>query len=148
MRQASSPSSAFLPHRSRTILRSSVIPPTAIRAFAAGEQNRLRQYPKFGHIESIPESAREWHVNVLNSSSLAEVLVRERNLALLFRNLATLRTDIPLFDNVDHLRWTGPQANFDAIGQLLDKAVTEKKPKSRTARVGASARTKSSGEIQ
>ncbi len=103
---------------------------------------------KFGHIESIPESAREWHVNVLNSSSLAEVLVRERNLALLFRNLATLRTDIPLFDNVDHLRWTGPQANFDAIGQLLDKAVTEKKPKSRTARVGASARTKSSGEIQ
>jgi 5'-3' exonuclease len=103
---------------------------------------------KFGHIESIPESAREWHVNVLNSSSLAEVLVRERNLALLFRNLATLRTDIPLFDDVDRLRWTGPQANFDAIGQLLDKAVTEKKPMSRTARGDATAQTKNSGEIQ
>jgi 5'-3' exonuclease len=112
-----------------------------------GAKSTAAVLAKFGHIESIPESAREWHLSVLNSNSLAEVLVRERNLALLFRNLATLRTDIPLFDNVDRLRWTGPQTNFDAIGQLLDKAVTEKKPKSGTARVGATARTKNSGDI-
>jgi 5'-3' exonuclease len=94
-----------------------------------GAKSTATVLAKFGHIESIPESAREWHVNVLNSGSLAETLVRERKLALLFRTLATLRTDIPLFDDVDRLRWTGPQANFDAVGQLLDKAVTEKKPK-------------------
>jgi 5'-3' exonuclease len=85
---------------------------------------------KFGHIESIPESAQEWHVNVLNSASLAATLARDRKLALLFRTLATLRSDIPLFDNVDRLLWAGPRADFDAVGQLLDKAVTEKKPKS------------------
>jgi 5'-3' exonuclease len=84
---------------------------------------------KFGHIESIPPSVRDWHVNVTNSSSLAEVLVTRRKDALLFRTLATLKTDIPLFDNVDELRWTGPTLAFDAVGSLLDKAVTEKKAK-------------------
>jgi len=105
-----------------------------------GAKSTAAVLAKFGHIESIPESAQEWHVNVTNSAALAETLVRERNLALLFRNLATLRTDIPLFDNVDHLRWTGPQANFDAIGQLLDKAVTEKKPKPARAKARAEGR--------
>jgi 5'-3' exonuclease len=105
-----------------------------------GAKSTATVLAQFGHIESIPESAQEWHVNVTNSAALAETLVRERNLALLFRNLATLRTDIPLFDNVDHLRWTGPRANFDAIGQLLDKAVTEKKPKPARAKVRAEGR--------
>lgn len=89
---------------------------------------------RFAHIESIPVSALEWHVNVLNSSTLAATLERDRKLALLFRTLATLRTDIPLFDNVDSLRWAGPRAGFDAVGQLLDKAVTEKIAKSGTAK--------------
>jgi len=84
---------------------------------------------KFGHIESIPVSAQEWHVNVLNSASLAATLGRERKLALLFRTLATLRSDIPLFDNVDCLQWSGPKAEFDAIGRLLDKAVVERPSK-------------------
>ena len=96
-----------------------------------GAKSTAAVLAKFGHIESIPESAREWHVNVLNTSSLADTLVRDRRLALLFRTLATLRSDIPLFDNVDRLRWAGPTADFDAIGKLLDKAVTEKKPKTR-----------------
>jgi 5'-3' exonuclease len=113
-----------------------------------GAKSTAAVLAKFSHIESIPESALEWHVNVLNSGSLAETLVRERNLALLFRTLATLRTDIPLFDNLDRLRWTGPQADFDAIGQMLDKAVTEKKPKTEPARVSGTARTKNSEKPQ
>ncbi len=83
---------------------------------------------KFRHIELIPESARDWQVNVLNAGSLAETLSRERARASLFKQLATLRRDIPLFETVDSLRWTGPTAEFDAIGRLLDEAVTEKKP--------------------
>jgi 5'-3' exonuclease len=101
-----------------------------------GAKSTAAVLAKFGHIESIPVSPQEWHLNVLNSSSLADTLARERNLALLFRTLATLRNDIPLFDNVERLHWNGPQANFDAIGQLLDKAVTEKKPKSGNALAG------------
>ena len=89
---------------------------------------------KFGHIESIPVSAQEWHVNVLNSASLAATLARERNLALLFRTLATLRNDIPLFDNVDCLRWSGPRADFEAMGRLLDNAAIEKDSKPKPGR--------------
>jgi 5'-3' exonuclease len=85
---------------------------------------------KFGHIESIPASSRDWQVNVTNSVSLADTLDHQRKLALLFRTLATLKTDIPLFTNVDELHWSGPTPAFDAIGSLLDKAVTEKKTKS------------------
>lgn len=99
---------------------------------------------KFGHIESIPLSARDWHVNVLNSASLADVLERERELALLFRTLATLKRDIPLFESADSLRWTGAREDFDAIRRLLDQAVTEKSPgtKPRKSIVREAGRTK------
>jgi hypothetical protein len=62
---------------------------------------------KFVHIESIPADYRGWHVNAASASALASILSRERDRALLFRTLATLRTDIPLFDDVDQLRWKG-----------------------------------------
>jgi 5'-3' exonuclease len=101
-----------------------------------GAKSSASVLAKFIHIESIPASARDWHVNVMNSASLADTLSRERKLALLFRTLATLRSDIPLLDNVDRLKWTGPQPHFDAIARLLDDAVTEKttrkQPKPRT----------------
>jgi hypothetical protein len=42
----------------------------------------------------------------------------------LFRTLATLRTDIELFDDVDQLRWNGPQRQFDALAARFDAAVT------------------------
>jgi hypothetical protein len=59
--------------------------------------------------------------------------VRERERALLFRTLATLRTDILLFENVDQLRWNGPTPAFDSIAARLDTAVTE--PRRPPARV-------------
>ena len=60
---------------------------------------------RFGHLESIPENSREWSVNARNAEALASTLNRQRELALLFRHLATLRTDVPLFDSVDALEW-------------------------------------------
>jgi 5'-3' exonuclease len=102
---------------------------------------------KFGRIESIPVSAGDWHLKVLNSASLAHTLARERKLALLFRTLATLRNDVPLFGDVDCLRWTGAREDFDAIGHLLDEAVTEKSPRPRTSRVRETGRAKKSGKI-
>jgi hypothetical protein len=38
--------------------------------------------------------------------------------------LATLRTDIPLFDSVDDLRWKGPTAAFPPLAARLDTAIT------------------------
>ena len=82
---------------------------------------------KFLHIESIPTDCREWRVNAANASALADTLSRERERALLFRTLATLRTDLPLFGDVDQLRWNGPTAAFDSLAARLDVATTEKR---------------------
>ncbi len=60
---------------------------------------------KFGRLEAIPDDPREWHVNIASPVKLAQILQRDRERAMLFRTLATLRIDIPLFDDVDALRY-------------------------------------------
>jgi hypothetical protein len=64
-------------------------------------------------------------VNLANASTLADTLSREQDRARLFRTLATLRTDIALFDHVDELRWNGPTSAFAPLAARLDAAVTD-----------------------
>ena len=90
-----------------------------------GAKSSAAVLAKFLHLESIPADYREWHVNVANASGLASTLFRERQRALLFRTLATLRSDILLFDDVDRLRWNGPTPGFETLASRLDAAVTE-----------------------
>ncbi|HXM40566.1 MAG TPA: 5'-3' exonuclease H3TH domain-containing protein [Bryobacteraceae bacterium] len=90
-----------------------------------GAKSTAAVLAKFGHIEAIPEDWRAWSVNAANASSLGQTLARERDLALLFRTLATLRTDIALFDDVDELEWHGPKDGFEAFAARLDGAVRE-----------------------
>jgi 5'-3' exonuclease len=90
-----------------------------------GAKSSAAVLAKFGHLEAIPKDWREWHVNATNAGALADTLSREWEQALLFRKLATLRTDIPLFDDVEQLRWNGPTPEFDAIAATLDSAKTE-----------------------
>ncbi len=90
-----------------------------------GAKSSAAVLARFVHLESIPADYREWHVRVANASALADTLSRERDRALLFRKLATLRTDIALFDSVDQLRWNGPTPSFAALGARLDAAVAE-----------------------
>ncbi|WP_433971008.1 5'-3' exonuclease [Tunturiibacter lichenicola] len=81
---------------------------------------------RFGRLEAIPADARDWHVNVSNPTGLSEVLKRKRDLAFLFRDIATLRTDLPLFATVDELLWKGPTPVFTLFADRLDKAVFSK----------------------
>jgi 5'-3' exonuclease len=90
-----------------------------------GAKSSAAVLARFGHFESIPEDWREWRVNAANASALALTFARERDRALLFRTLATLRTDIALFDDVDELRWNGPTPAFALLAARLDAAVTE-----------------------
>jgi 5'-3' exonuclease len=90
-----------------------------------GAKSSAAVLAKFVHLESIPLDSREWRVNATNASALAATLSRERERALLFRTLATLRTDIALFDSVDQLRWNGPTPGFAALAAQLDAALTE-----------------------
>ena len=77
---------------------------------------------RFGKLESIPPNAMAWQVNVTNSKSLSQVFNSKRDLAFLFRDLATLRTDLPLFATVDELLWRGPTPAFPPMADRLDKA--------------------------
>ncbi len=72
-----------------------------------GAKSAAAVLAKFGHLESIPADWREWRVNVISAAARARTLADERESALLFRTLATLRTNIPLFEDVDELRWHG-----------------------------------------
>jgi len=92
-----------------------------------GAKSTAAVLAKFLHLESIPADSREWHVNAANAGSLASTLTREREQALLFRTLATLRTDIELFDDIDQLKWKGPTPAFDALAARLDATVAGKR---------------------
>lgn len=70
----------------------------------------LSRYP---HLEDIPKNASEWDSSVRGAQKLAATLSESWNDALLFRKLATLRIDAPVFDNVDELRWHGPRQGFE-----------------------------------
>jgi 5'-3' exonuclease len=97
-----------------------------------GAKSTAAVLAKFEHLEHIPADWRSWSVNAANAATLAATLTREREHAYLFRDLATLRTTIPLFDSVDALRWAGPTPDFAEIGARLDSAVASAGTRRRT----------------
>jgi 5'-3' exonuclease len=92
-----------------------------------GAKSTAAVLAKFGHLDCIPPDWREWHVNAAGASGLAYTLSEQRERAMLFRTLATLRTDIALFDDVEELRWNGPSPAFPEFAVRFDEAVTATK---------------------
>lgn len=92
-----------------------------------GAKSSAAVLAKFLHLELIPKDYREWRVNAASAGRLVDTLCREWDRALLFRQLATLRTDIALFQDVEELRWTGPTPAFDELAARLDAALTKKR---------------------
>jgi 5'-3' exonuclease len=84
----------------------------------------------YQHLDRIPPLATDWQVSVRGAPRLAVTLAEQRERALLFRQLATLRADAPIGVDVDALRWRGPRADFgawsDRLGapQLQERAAT------------------------
>jgi 5'-3' exonuclease len=76
----------------------------------------LSRYP---HLEGIPKDWRGWHPSIRKARLLSESLFDAWNEALLFRTLATLRLDVPVFDTVEDLRWKGPRPNFEGHCQQM-----------------------------
>jgi 5'-3' exonuclease len=66
----------------------------------------------YAHLEAIPDAAADWTVRVRGAEALAAVLREQRREAELYRTLATLRTDVPLAEDVDALRWRGPSSEL------------------------------------
>ncbi|MCC6165496.1 MAG: flap endonuclease [Acidobacteria bacterium] len=74
---------------------------------------------RYGHIDAIPDDHRDWDVAVTRAASLAATLARDRALARLFRELAVLKTDVPVFDSVDELEWHGPTPALAGLRRRL-----------------------------
>ncbi len=72
----------------------------------------LSLYP---HLEDIPKEPQQWHASIRNGRKLCATLCDSWSDALLFRTLATLRLDVPVFDTVEDLRWKGPRPSFEAM---------------------------------
>ncbi len=95
-----------------------------------GAKSAAMVLARYGSVTAIPPDAADWDVEVRGArlDKLAAVLRDNLELALLFRDLATLRTDAPIPAASAALRWTGPTADFGAIcdrlgaPQLLDRA--------------------------
>ena len=77
---------------------------------------------RYRRLESIPEDWRTWGVNAASPAALSATLARDREHAYLFRDLATLRVDVPVFGDVESLRWKGPTGAFRELADRMDKA--------------------------
>jgi 5'-3' exonuclease len=84
-----------------------------------GEKSAAAVLARYLHLERIPRLASEWDVSVRGSPRLAATLAEQRDRALLFRELATLRADAPVSADVDAVRWAGPRPDFLAWSERL-----------------------------
>jgi 5'-3' exonuclease len=62
---------------------------------------------RYKHIEEIPDNSLLWDVTVRGAKSTADSLAENRGPAALYKELATLRLDLPLAENLDDLEWKG-----------------------------------------
>ncbi len=69
----------------------------------------------YRHLEHIPKDAKAWLPSIRNASKLAATLFGAWDEAMLYRVLATLRLDVPVFDTVDDLRWQGPDLTLEPV---------------------------------
>jgi 5'-3' exonuclease len=74
---------------------------------------------RYHHLDRIPPLATDWQVAVRGAARLAATLAEQRERALLFRQLATLRADAPIGVDVDALRWCGPRVDFGTWSERL-----------------------------
>jgi 5'-3' exonuclease len=77
-----------------------------------GAKSAAAVLDRYLHIEDIPEDASAWDIPLRGAARLGATLSAERDKAFLFRDLATLRTDAPLFGSVQELAWKGPRPDF------------------------------------
>jgi 5'-3' exonuclease len=85
-----------------------------------GEKAAARTLSVYPRLEDIPKDWRAWHPSIANALRLSTSLFNSWNDALLFRTLATLRLDAPVFDAVDDLLWKGPRPSFEAQCRAME----------------------------
>lgn len=93
-----------------------------------GEKAAGAVFSQYPHLEDVPKDWQKWNPAIRKARPLSETLFANWNDALLFRTLATLRFDAPVFDSINELQWKGPGAGFEECCRrikadgLLDRA--------------------------
>ncbi|HWF16038.1 MAG TPA: 5'-3' exonuclease H3TH domain-containing protein [Acidimicrobiales bacterium] len=87
-----------------------------------GAKSAAAVLARWVHLEDIPADPDGWEVVVRGAKKLATTLRDGFDNALLFKDLATLRVDRALLENVDELRWDGPTDEFGQVCARLDAA--------------------------
>jgi 5'-3' exonuclease len=80
-----------------------------------GARSAAAVLARFGTIEAIPASPSSWNVAVRGAERLAATLAEQREEALLYKRLATLRLDVPLEESLDDLEWRGARPELRAF---------------------------------
>ncbi len=83
-----------------------------------GAKSAAAVLARYVHLDAIPKDASKWDIDVRAAAALATSLRQHWDDAVLFRDLATLRIDHPVFETVEDLRWRGPT---DAFGSLCER---------------------------
>ncbi len=93
-----------------------------------GAKSAATVLAEYAHLEAIPAAAADWRIEVRGADALAANLAAHHEDALLFRELATLRTDVPLTESLAALRWRGPDdAALAALAERwLDTSLIER----------------------
>ncbi len=84
-----------------------------------GKASAAAVLARYQRLEQVPRRAADWDLAVRGGPRLAATLVEQWERVLLFRTLATLRTDAPIDAGVDALRWRGPRDDFLAWAERL-----------------------------
>jgi 5'-3' exonuclease len=84
-----------------------------------GEKAAGAVFSQYPHLEDIPKDWQMWAPSIKRANKLAQSLFISWNEALLFRTLATLRTDASVFTDIEDLRWQGPRPQFEKYCQRL-----------------------------
>jgi 5'-3' exonuclease len=84
-----------------------------------GAKAAAQTLSQYAHLEDIPKDWQKWHPSIKKARSLSESLFEGWENALLFRTLATLQTDVPVFETIDELRWKGPRPEFEEMCRKL-----------------------------
>jgi 5'-3' exonuclease len=88
---------------------------------------------RFGHIEAIPADPGKWKIDAVSPGravSLAESLTQRREEALLYKQLATIRVDVPLEEKLSDLQWRGAYKRLmEFCHRLGDQRIPERIPR-------------------
>ncbi|HEX4922095.1 MAG TPA: 5'-3' exonuclease H3TH domain-containing protein [Candidatus Bathyarchaeia archaeon] len=85
-----------------------------------GEKSASAVLGAYGHLEKIPKDVKDWKVQVRSMERLAPTLKENMKLALLFRDLATLRKKKPILKSAEKILWKGPRSDFGATCDRLE----------------------------